>query len=164
MKRNPNIWRAPRPTGAEPRYDPLRWNDAGAVQLSNNCYSYAADDPYHIRYETQPGRASGRDWRAEASTYAEELALITRDNIAGAAVADGGINPLADGETCSPGSYAVALVIDTYEGPHDSTADYHWYRQNRLYADLWGQVRPHHTPQEPVAGSYQSSDSQKPGR
>ena len=36
-------------------------------------------------------------------------------------------------------------------------------KQLRLYADLWGQIRHHHTPQEPVDGSCRSSGSRKPG-
>ena len=118
-------------TGAEPPYEPERWNDGGTIQYSNNCYSYAANDPYGHEYgcKPQPGVAAGRPWSAGAVTLGEILERITCDNITGAAIADG-FMPFNCDAPCPQGWYKVALVVDPYEGSND-LADYHWYRQDQ---------------------------------
>jgi hypothetical protein len=115
-------------TGAEPPYEPERWNDCGVIQFSNNCYSYAVNDPLGHEYncKPQPGVAGGRPWDAGASTLEEAL---TYDSIANAAIADG-LVPVGCDASCASGWYKVALVIDPYEGSGD-VGDYHWYRQDQ---------------------------------
>jgi RHS repeat-associated protein len=48
-------------SGAEPPYEPGKWNDGAGMQRTNNCYSYAADDfqPHIYPGLPQPGVAGG---------------------------------------------------------------------------------------------------------
>jgi len=106
-------------TGAEPPYEPERWNDCGIIQFSNNCYAYAANDPHdspecYLNFP-QPGIAAGRQPLQQSE--------ITCTKVQEAAIADG-FKPANCDWPCGPGYYKVALVVDP-------GMDYHWYRQDR---------------------------------
>jgi len=100
-----------------PEYEPGKWNDPG-IQNSNNCYSYAANDPYGHPDDTkpQPGYSAG----------APAASAGCGDILDGAA-ADGMPPMCIDPSNPPPGTYPVALVHG-----HDATGDedYHWYRQD----------------------------------
>jgi RHS repeat-associated protein len=111
---------------SNPDYEPASWNDNGQIQNSNNCYSYALDDPNNpIGGKPQPGEYSG-------NTFTN----LTLDDITNAAVRDGYIkkpnffNKMGFGKR---GYYEVYLVIDNVDG----VQDYHWYRQDK--GGLWSQ-------------------------
>jgi hypothetical protein len=109
---------------SNPAYEPDKWNDNGAIQYNNNCYSYALDDANNpIGGKPQPGDYSGN-----------VFSNFSVDGISRAAIADGRIkqpnfwNKLGFGKR---GYYEVYLVIDNVDG----IQDYHWYRQDR--GGLW---------------------------
>jgi YD repeat-containing protein len=109
-------------SGSELPFEPDIWNDGGTIQESNNCYSYALNDPDgHPVGGSQPGLAAGRgdnfDWPINCTD------IRTR------AIADGLLEWDCD-QACKSGFYKVALVVDgTITGKTDT--DYHWYRQNK---------------------------------
>lgn len=100
-----------------PSYNPGRWNDGGAVQLTNNCYNYANDQITNTF--AQPGRAAGKPIQA--------LQCVGNPPTRGAqpaAQADG-LAPVGGfgGNLGAGQGWYVALVI--WPG-----IDYHWYRQD----------------------------------
>ena len=107
-------------------YAPDEWNDNGDIQNSNNCYSYAIDDPDNpFGGKPQPGQ------------YSDDIFdNLTLDDITNAAVRDGYVkkptffNKLGFGKR---GYYEAYLVIDNADG----VQDYHWYRQDK--GGLWSQ-------------------------
>lgn len=107
-----------------PSYLPGLWNDGGYIQLTNNCYSYAADRPENpadqlprpFPSKPQPGEWSGRPFTK-----------LTCSSIIRAAIRDGMSKPDKSGN-CPSCTHKVYLVI----APDD---DYHWYRQDQ--GGLW---------------------------
>lgn len=100
-------------------YAPEEWNDNGKIQESNNCYTYALNDPdnpkNHVR-GSNPGEVSGL-----------KLSSVDINEVANAAISDGLkkpnlFNKLGFGKR---GYYEVYLVVDIEGG------DYHWYRQDK---------------------------------
>lgn len=109
-------------SGAELPFDSSLWNDGGKIQNSNNCYSYAANDPlgHNLKCKPQPGLAAGMGMPQPPATCSD---------IAARAVADGFIVSDCD-LPCNSGFYKVALFVDeTVTGKWDT--DYHWYRQDQ---------------------------------
>ena len=106
-----------------PRFEPRLWNDQGQIQLSNNCYSYAADRPYGHKFGTkpQPGDESGHP-----------LTDLTCDDITRAAKSDGFVGKHG---SCPVGYHEVSLVIAP-------DVDYHWYRKDT--SGRWSH-KPGHT-------------------
>lgn len=137
-------------TGAEPQYHPRIWDltlageEGYDTKLSNNCYSYAANDLFgHMPdKKPQPGERSGQPYYAGATTRVEMYQKATVSNVSEGAVNDGFVPPSPYG-TCDSGSYRVALFIDPYTGG-DDVADYHWYRQDQggLWSHKMGQTVP----------------------
>lgn len=99
-----------------PQYQPDRWNQDD-IRESNNCYSYAANDPDGRPYgKPQPGEASGAPTR-------DANCLPVLD-----AAAKDGMPPMCIDPNSPPeGMYPVALVHGT---DIQGQQDYHWYRQN----------------------------------
>jgi len=102
---------------SNPEYSPDEWNDNGETQYSNNCYSYACNDPndHPVGGKPQPGEDSGAIFSS-----------LTIDNVSEAAARDGlkkpnFFNKIGFGKR---GYYEVYLVID-------AGGDYHWYRQDK---------------------------------
>lgn len=96
-----------------PHYDPDKWNDGGIIQGSNNCYSYACDNPYGDK--PQPG---GKPPKIPFKC----------SEILNTAKSDGAVSPDKDG-CCPDGYYKISLVIAPLLSvfqPH--AIDYHWYR------------------------------------
>ena len=93
-----------------PTYDPLEWNDGGAIQHNNNCYDYALD--WKSGQFSQPGATHGH---ILAQPYG-------CDAVAEGATLDG-LTECEDEEDCDEGCWKVALVTDPDFG-------YHWYRQD----------------------------------
>jgi hypothetical protein len=116
---------------SNPVYAPNEWNDLttyseGDIQYSNNCYSYALDDPNNpFGGKPQPGQYSG-----------DMFDNLTLNDITSAAIRDGYVkkptffNKLGFGKR---GYYGVYLVIDNVDG----VQDYHWYRQDK--GGFWSQ-------------------------
>jgi RHS repeat-associated protein len=117
---NPWAWQS------NPDYDSNAWDDGGAIQNGNNCYSYALDNPNNtIGGKPQPGEYSGAPY-----------SNLTLEDITVAAIRDGRIkkpnfwNKLGFGKR---GYYAVYLVLDDT----GNVTDYHWYRQDK--GGTWSQ-------------------------
>ncbi len=122
---NPGAWKN------NPEYEPSKWNDSGEIQYSNNCYSYACNDPYGhpVGGKPQPGEASGR-----------KFSRMTLEDITDASIRDGLKKPnlwnkLGFGKK---GYYEVYLVIDK----SGSVQDYHWYRRDTN--GKWSHKPGHH--------------------
>jgi len=102
----------------KPVYDPKHWNDGGAVQFSNNCYSYALNKsccrPIPLPGEPlpQPGDYSGKPWNR-----------LTCSDIIKAALRDGLKKP--DSKGCCPEGYNKVHLFIAHQ------QDYHWYRQDK---------------------------------
>ena len=107
-------------SGAEPVYQPKRWNRQPR-RNNNNCYAYATNKMTNTY--PQPGRASGVFPAFNCADYVK------------AAEADGLVKANCD-NACPRGSFKVALVID----PTVGNEDYHWYRQdnNGLWSHKMG--------------------------
>jgi YD repeat-containing protein len=115
-------------TGAEPPYEPMKWNDgpkngdckghSSGIQCSNNCYSYAVNDrrEHHNSKgelcKPQPGLASGATFSTPSCNA-----------VSNAAVADG-LRKWDCDKACPANTYKVALVVAP-------GIDYHWYRQDQ---------------------------------
>jgi hypothetical protein len=116
---------------SHPVYHPSRWNDAGGIQHSTNCYAYACNDPYnHPRLDKpQPGALGGITvQQAEAS--AVRFAVMGDDMARKAKMLQHLIplirlrnDPVPAHAVNVPGYYLIALV--TAPG-----VDYHWVRQD----------------------------------
>ena len=102
---------------SNPVYEPERWNTS-AVSDSNNCYSYAMNDPdgHPVPGKPQPGEHAG---------FGIDQAAVNGDGsgVALAALADGLIPAPPAYPSQKDGHYLVALVLDPGQ-------DYHWYRQD----------------------------------
>jgi hypothetical protein len=115
-------------SGAEPRYEPWKWNTS-KVQKTHNCFSYAfnifdikqleacekdplCDVPFH-----QPGSVSGYPAfnDTDPKTCPNMIARIMGDNIT--------VTPSAFELRCPKGSSKIALVVDEDQ-------DYHFLRQD----------------------------------
>ena len=114
-------------SGTEPIYDPARWNVRGVVEY-NNCYAYALNDLVVGRTsKPQPGGSSDNYLFSDPNDGAQTLYVnrlqreIRRD---GQAIWLG-TTPEST-LSAPPGTYIVALVVDTRDG----VQDYHWYRHN----------------------------------
>jgi hypothetical protein len=116
--------------GDEPLYNPRLWNDRlgdaqGPIEDSNNCYSYAVNDPYnHPPGKPQPGEQSGNPW------YNNPLlpdGSININAIAAGAISDGLKSTDCD-KPCPCGQHKVALVYTSSN--QRGHRDYHWYRQD----------------------------------
>jgi hypothetical protein len=96
---------------AAPAPDEEWWSDGQRIQLSNNCYNYAAN--YRTDTFAQPGRASLMPFRWL------ECAEVVR-----AALTDNLSQPARPENRCPPAGHLAALVIAP-------TFDFHWYRKGR---------------------------------
>jgi len=99
-------------------YKPGFWNDGSTVQLSNNCYSYAANrriDKFGI-----PGKGGGRMVRPP----------FTKENVVAAMLADG----LKPHGSCLPETekprYLIALVIAPLKPGDPNYNDFHFFRNS----------------------------------
>lgn len=133
------------PTGAEPVYEPDKWNDEGAYQNTNNCYSYAADD-YRIHlYDglPRPGVAGG-----QYATYSPTCTLLMYNAeldgfeacnkpVAGSPIESDCTGYDCD-KPCPGGQYKVMLFRDPAGEP---LAEYHFYRQDQ--GGCWSHKRGH---------------------
>lgn len=116
-------------SGAEPAYEPKRWNDRKEVRETHNCFAYAmnindpkqfdaclksknCDVPFH-----QPGAASGHK-KFSSQKYK------TCSDMVGRLLGD---NPMLKitsfSSQCPAGTSKIGLVVDADE-------DYHFYRQD----------------------------------
>ena len=114
---------APLPvSGFELDYEPALWNDAGIVQNSTNCYSYALDRRagFPEGHKLQPGELSGTPLATLADVDVERIKELV---LADAEAAGFTFEEVTAEATCPNGTYKVALVVDP-------GVDYHWYRQN----------------------------------
>jgi RHS repeat-associated protein len=118
-----------------PVYDPIPWNDPGTrsadrpvwgPRFTNNCYSYAInqpEQPRNERYKRQPGESSGRP----VSDFGNCKAVKN------AAMRDGLKTAHAD-DCCPQGYFRVKLFAGQSVHPPGFTGkafpDYHWYRQD----------------------------------
>jgi hypothetical protein len=118
--------------GSEPVYNPTLWNDNGRIQHSNNCYSYACNDPNNHPDGTkpQPGEHSGHPYYGVpwAPNPDPNTGKFNPGPVAGAAQNDG-LTPTDCDKPCPCGSYKVALVY-TASTTDPNNQDYHWYRQD----------------------------------
>jgi len=110
---------------SNPEYNPEMYYNC-ETEASNNCYSYAIDDPYNnIGGKPQPGDYAGRG-----------IDNLDINEIISASIADGSVkkptffNKLGFGKR---GYYSAYLVMDNVDG----VQDYHWYRQDK--GGLWSQ-------------------------
>ena len=129
-------------SGYEMEYEPERWNDGeqnGAdipvygvyyIQHDTNCYAYALNTQKNKRL--QPGELAGKLYDAffafRRTDNGKEMIRAAKED----AMAIGGIfEEIGRTAVASPGTYKVALVIDSFENePNSYEGDYHWYRQN----------------------------------
>lgn len=119
-----------RMSGAEPAYDPKRWNTGDDTQATNNCYAYATNNLQAGRAgKPQPGEQAGLSADSWSSPTGEIDIAELKDAIA-ADGKGGKISWLGDKPTdtlkAPKGAYIVALVVDSRGG----IQDYHWYRHN----------------------------------
>jgi hypothetical protein len=117
-------------SGAEPPYEPDRWNGKKEVRVTHNCFSYAmnvidikqilnclkdseCDTPFH-----QPGSVSGypKFNDTDPKTCPNMISRIMGDNPS--------VVPSAFELKCPAGSSKIALIIDEDE-------DYHFLRQDK---------------------------------
>jgi len=109
-------------SGAEPPYEPGKWNDGGAVQRTNNCYSYAADDfrPHNDAFGLpQPGIAGG--------ITAPFPLPISCSQVMFRAESDG-FTPHDCDTVCASERYKVMVFVS--QSPK-LIGDYHFYRQDQ---------------------------------
>lgn len=117
-------------SGSELVYGTGNWTNS-VVRTNNNCYSYAIncqltlDDCFdELMYiPQQPGDYYGNKCSTYASNNADMVSAVTNDFNAFFGET-GHFTSIGRYEICPPGSYKVALVIDT------NYPDYHWYRQD----------------------------------
>ena len=107
-------------SGAEPIYEPAKWNDGLGIQNTNNCYSYAANDHRLHWHEglPNPGGAAGLPFPYE---FPVDCSQVYRG-----VTADGFVSWPCDA-ACSSGLYKVMSFVS--EIPQD-WGDYHFYRQD----------------------------------
>ena len=121
--------RASPPSGFEPRYEPIRWNQRREIRETHNCFAYAMNinDPRQITDCQkdkdcnvpfhQPGSASGHDGFSSKrkKTCSEMVARILGDNP--------GIRMINFTDRCPAETSKIAIVVDPKE-------DYHFFRQD----------------------------------
>ena len=104
-------WRPFLRCACAPLWEPAWWNDAGQVQLHNNCYNYGAN--HRTDTYAQPGKANGAMYDS-----------IQCAEVKAGAIADGLIDAPSANNKCKKEGHLVALVV----GPN---WDFHWYRKGR---------------------------------
>ena len=99
-------------------YNPGFWNDAGTVQLHNNCYCYAVNR--RIDKFGWPGKGAGRPIRAP----------FTLENVTAGILADG----LRRHGDCLPDTekprFLVAMVVAPFKPGDPNYNDFHFYRNS----------------------------------
>lgn len=116
-------------TGAEPIYDPDKWNKNKSIKKSHNCYSYFLDDISDDlieycedvkckRINPQPGHYSGMTTSVKKSetTCPKLIERVKSDNPM--------IYDINFKEKCKDNYYKGALAVDPLKS-------YHFYRQNK---------------------------------
>lgn len=109
-------------SGYELKYEPDRWNDAGRIQYSTNCYAYVLDrltGPPGMTF-LQPGQLSGESFRSMSDINATKIIELTKADSEQAGFV---FEATSAEQNCAVGTYKIALVVDPLK-------DYHRYRQN----------------------------------
>jgi YD repeat-containing protein len=126
-------------TGAEPSYEPEKWNDGDMYQDTNNCYSYAADDfsPHFSEGSPTPGAAAGitAPFPLPISCY-QVMMRASFDGFEGFENFDdgqGGYSACDCDEPCQSGRYKVMVFVskEPLSMHGASIGDYHFYRQDQ---------------------------------
>jgi RHS repeat-associated protein len=129
----------PMPTsGAEPKYEPKKWNK-DPYQKGNNCYAYGCNDLDKKRKnkDDQPQPGGG-------GTSPKAKGQYTCKSVTDAVIAQlgGDIKTATADKACGQGCYKIALVVgdlmvlykkgEKLKGPYTDIVgyDYHWYRQD----------------------------------
>lgn len=122
-------------SGAEPKYEPERWNDKRQVRLTHNCFSYAFNiidkkqieackkNPKCFTAFHQPGSISGfpKFNNVDPKTCPNMISRLLGDN-------PNDIDPCEFEERCPEGTSKIALVVDQDQ-------DYHFLRQDKPTQD-----------------------------
>jgi len=122
-------------SGAEPRYEPARWNEKKQVRLTHNCFSYAFNIIDKKQIEAckknskcftafhQPGSISGfpKFNNVDPKTCPNMISRLLGDN-------PNDIDPCQFEERCPEGTSKIALVVDQDQ-------DYHFLRQDQPSSD-----------------------------
>ena len=142
-------------TGAEPAYQPERYNGSKRVQETHNCWAYASNvlDPNQLTQcdgkgpkcqlmYHQPGGTKGRskELRYEDARSCKTVSALMRDDIPD-------LTPSTFTGRCPRGSSKIALVVHPGE-------DYHFYRQDNdgwwSHKDGSNQVKRYDAEGEPI--------------
>jgi len=108
-------------TGAEPDWNPRKWNQIEKIISHHNCYSYATDTlSPHRDGKAQPGYFSGFDGVDEDKYHcASFLKRLRKDNPSFVLT--------TFGAKCPKGFHKAFIAID----PKKDDVDYHFYRQDK---------------------------------
>jgi hypothetical protein len=105
-------------SGAEPIFEPERWNNSANIRKTHNCYAYVLDivNP-KFRKKPQPGYASGYDGLSDSD-------IRSCDKLMERMMADNpSVNKITFKDKCPRGYRKAFLAVDDQTDP-----DYHFYR------------------------------------
>lgn len=105
-------------SGAEPGYEPKRWNDE-SIKSQYNCYAYALDTQElgWIEIGFTEGKSHDNVEGYHSREILTELLFTDMENLGIE------IEAIGKNERCDAGFYKIALVVDP-------SKDFHFYRQN----------------------------------
>lgn len=107
-------------SGAEPPYEPDKWNDNWGMQYTNNCYSYAADDfnPHKSEGRPTPG-ATYTNVNISIPVQCNEIMFRTEGD---------GFERHSCETACNNQRYKVMVFVSPVP---EGIGDYHFYRQDQ---------------------------------